>query len=306
MRRLDSGAQHNHYSQPGLYDPAFEHDACGIGFVVDVKGRKSHAIVRQALTVLNNLDHRGARGSDPHTGDGAGILIQVPYAFLRRVCSDEGIHLPDSDLFGAGMFFLPHERQPRLAIQRQIENIVHDAGQRALGWRVVPTNGSSLGRTARQSEPFICQLFVGAGPHLEKPLAFERKLYVIRKRVENALRRDPQLSGERFFVVSLSHRTLVYKGMLTPQQLVDYYPDLQDERLHSALALVHSRFSTNTFPSWERAHPNRYLIHNGEINTLRGNVNWMRAREALMKSDLFGADLADVLPVRRRQRFGHF
>ncbi|MGD2049589.1 MAG: glutamate synthase large subunit, partial [Chloroflexota bacterium] len=283
-------------TKQGLYDPSFEHDACGIGFVVDVKGKKSNEITRQALTVLQNLAHRGATGSEPNTGDGAGILLQVPDDFFRKVTQSMGVELPAPGQYGVGMLFLPQAADQRRIYERHFATIVQEEGGRLLGWRDVPTDNGSLGETAKASEPFIRQVFIGRPPDVMDDDDFERKLYVIRKRVEKGI----PLGGQEeaaFYIASLSCRTVVYKGMLMATQLVGYYPDLSDPSIQTAIALVHSRFSTNTFPSWERAHPNRYLVHNGEINTLRGNVNWMRARQALFSSSLFGDDLEDLLPI---------
>ncbi len=282
-------------ARQGLYDPGFEHDACGIGFLVDVNGNKSNEIIRQALTVLQNLAHRGATGSEPNTGDGAGILLQVPDAFFRKVTRSTGIKLPAPGHYGVGVLFLPKATDQRQVYERHFASIVQREGGRLLGWRDVPTDNSSLGETAKAGEPFIRQVFIGRGPDLMDD-EFERKLYMIRKRAENSIPLEGE-EGAAFYIASLSSRTVVYKGMLMATQLVRYYPDLSDPSMQTAIALVHSRFSTNTFPSWERAHPNRYLVHNGEINTLRGNVNWMRARQALFASPLFGDDLEDLLPI---------
>jgi glutamate synthase (ferredoxin) len=297
MQQPHSGAPQGINPPQGLYHPRFEHDACGIGFVAHVKGRKSHEIVQQALTVLQNMDHRGARGSEEDTGDGAGILLQLPHAFLQQACREIQVKLPEPGDYGAGMLHLPRDPAPRQRCQEQFAAIVHEEGQKLLGWRTVPTDNGSLGRAARSAEPAVCQVFIGKGSVSSHPLAFERKLYVIRRRAEREIAPNREVDGQKFYVASLSQRTIVYKGMLTPRQLVSYYPDLSHPALQSALALIHSRFSTNTFPSWERAHPYRYLIHNGEINTLRGNVNWMRAREALLESALFGPDLQKLLPI---------
>lgn len=291
-------------AKQGLYDPAFERDACGVGFVVDIKGRPSHDIVRDALTVLNNLDHRGACGAEVNTGDGAGILLQIPHAFLVKACAEVGIQLPEAGAYGVGMVYLPQDATQRAACEAMLEQVIAEEGQALLGWRTVPTNGRGLGKAARSREPFVRQVFIGRNAEAlpsTDDLAFERKLYVIRKRVENTFRAALD-AGERqygalFYFASFSSRTLVYKGMLRCAQVTEFYPDLSDRAMESALALVHSRFSTNTFPSWERAHPYRYLIHNGEINTLRGNVNWMTARESQLASDLWGEDIAKVLPV---------
>jgi glutamate synthase (ferredoxin) len=288
--------------QQGLYDPRHEHDACGVGFVVDLHGRRSHDIVRQALTILDNLTHRGACGCEANTGDGAGILLQTPHAFLQKVCGPLKIKLPAAGDYGAGTVFLPTDPQERRQCEGLFEKIIREEGQLALGWRTVPTRNTDIGPTARAAEPAIRQVFVGRqgrGTTADLPdeLAFERKLYVIRKRVENEVRKSGLVQKGMFYVASLSCKTLIYKGMLNAPQVLPYFPDLQDSAVESALALVHSRFSTNTFPSWARAHPYRYLAHNGEINTLRGNVNWMHARESLLKSDLFGDDLRKIMPV---------
>jgi len=281
----------------GLYDPAFEHDACGIGFVVNIKGKKSHQIVEQALTVLQNLDHRGACGCEDNTGDGAGMLLQVPHAFLQHACEGIGLQLPKPGHYGVGMIFLPPNRKQRHHCEKLLETIVHEEGQKVLGWRSVPTDNLYLGETAKSCEPVIRQIFIGRHAALKDDMAFERKLYVIRRRAENLIRYGTISGGEYFYIPSLSYKTLVYKGMLTPRQVVTFYPDLSNPLVETALAVVHSRFSTNTFPSWERSHPYRYLIHNGEINTLRGNENWMHARQAMLASDLFDADLSKLLPI---------
>jgi glutamate synthase (ferredoxin) len=282
----------------GLYDPATEKDACGVGFVVHMKGRKSHAIVEKALQVLINLEHRGACGCEANTGDGAGILIQMPDAFLRKVVP---FTLPAAGTYGAGLVFLPHDERDRDALKEVFTRIVNEEGQALLGWRDVPSDNRELGDSAKATQPRFEQLFIGAAPGLSG-LAFQRKLYVIRKRVEHEIDRfKPKnpLSRRLFYVVSLSPTTLIYKGMLTARQLGPMFPDLSDPDLQSALALVHQRFSTNTFPSWPLAHPYRFIAHNGEINTLRGNINWMRAREGLLRSEVFGDDLQKLLPVIR-------
>lgn len=279
----------------GLYDPQFEHDACGVGFIAQMKGIRSHDLVQQGLTILLNLDHRGACGSEANTGDGAGILIQMPHQFLTKVTASLGILLPDPGQYGVGMIYASPDPEVRALSRRLFEAVVREEGQQVLGWRDVPTDNTTLGQTARMSEPFMQQVFIQQDPNLTGNLAFERKLYVIRKRshaVIRASKKDPF-----WYPASLSSRTLIYKGMLMPVQVGQYYPDLQDPDLESAIALVHSRFSTNTFPSWERAHPYRYLAHNGEINTLRGNINWMYARQSLFKSPLFGEDIHQIHPV---------
>jgi glutamate synthase (ferredoxin) len=281
----------------GLYDPQFEHDACGVGFVVHVKGQKSHRIVADALTILLNLRHRGACGCEDNTGDGAGILMQMPHSFLQQVCDEAEIRLPGEKQYGCGLVFLPPNPEQRRRCEVEFERIVREEGQTFLGWRNVPTNNGMLGETAKAGEPYMRQAFIARDPKLADDLAFERKLYVIRRRAENAIRYGGLELGRWFYLPSLSSRTLVYKGMLMAEQLGPYFPELEDPLMESALALVHSRFSTNTFPSWDRAHPYRYIAHNGEINTLRGNINWVHARQALFKSRLFGDDLAKVLPV---------
>ena len=281
----------------GLYDPQFEHDACGVGFLVNIKGQKSHQIVRDALQILLNLDHRGACGCEANTGDGAGILLQMPHRFFEKVAPGAKFDLPPFGHYGAANVFLSPVESERAQAEKAFERIVAEEGQRLLGWRTIPTDNSSLGNSARQTEPVMRQIFIGRNPALTDPMAFERKLYVIRKRAENTIRYGQMPGGKWFYVPSLSYKTLVYKGLLMPAQVDQYYSDLRDPDLQTALALVHSRFSTNTFPSWERAHPYRYLAHNGEINTLRGNINWMHAREAMIESDLFGNDIKKILPV---------
>jgi glutamate synthase (NADPH/NADH) large chain len=284
----------------GLYDPQYEHDSCGVGFVVDLKGRRSAGIVANALEVLLNLQHRGACGCEKNTGDGAGILMQVPHRFFADVCGERGIGLPAAGQYGVGVVFLPHDPGSRAACEHLFEKVVRDEGQTFLGWREVPTDNSMIGPTAQRSQPVIKQLFIGRNPDDATLLdddAFERKLYVIRRRARHSVRRLDVPEKASFYIPSLSARTIVYKGMLNCDQLPQFYPDLVDGRVESALALVHSRFSTNTFPSWSRAHPYRLIAHNGEINTLRGNVNWMHARESMFKSALFGDDLAKCIPV---------
>ncbi|HTI99039.1 MAG TPA: glutamate synthase large subunit [Dongiaceae bacterium] len=282
----------------GLYDPQFEHDACGVGFVVDMKGRKSHQIVSDALQILVNLDHRGACGCEPNTGDGAGILMQVPHEFLSAVTAKLGFKLPAPGQYGVGMLFMPPDAAERATVQAELAGIITAEGQMVLGWRDIPTDNASLGATARAAEPFMMQVFVGRNPALTDDLAFERKLYVIRKVAEQRLRYAGKIPGGKwFYVSSLSARTVVYKGMLMPEQVAKYFADLRDPALTSGLALVHSRFSTNTFPSWDRSHPYRYIAHNGEINTLRGNINWMHAAQNNFQSDLFGPDIKKLLPV---------
>ena len=280
----------------GLYDPRFEHDSCGVGFVVDIAGRRSNSIVRSGLEVLLNLRHRGAKGSEADTGDGAGILLQVPHEFLEAECLNIGFQLPSRGDYGVGMVSLPTDDAEAQKISALIEDTVYRTGQRLLGWRDVPTDNSPIGRTARAREPRIRQVFIGRERTTESS-DFERKLLLLRKRAEKAVRESSIKGREDFYVASLSSETVVYKGMLSAEQVEIYFPDLLDPRMVSALALVHQRFSTNTFPSWPLAQPFRYLAHNGEINTLGGNINWMRAREGLFRSDVYGEDLADLFPV---------
>ena len=282
----------------GLYDPQFEHDSCGVGFVVHMKGHKSHQLVADALRILVNLDHRGACGCEANTGDGAGILLQVPHEFLVAATEKLGFKLPASGQYGVGMLFMPKNPAEREAVKAAIAKIISDEGQTLLGWRDIPTDNSSLGKTAVAAEPYMMQVFIGRNPVLKDVQAFERKLYVIRKVAEQQIRYGGKISGGKwFYVSSLSSRTVIYKGMLMPEQVGKYFADLRDPGMTTALALVHSRFSTNTFPSWDRAHPNRCIAHNGEINTLRGNVNWMKARQMLFASKLFGEDNKKIIPV---------
>jgi len=281
----------------GLYDPTFEKDACGMGFVAHIKGKASHDIVSQALTMLTNMEHRGGQGSEPNSGDGAGILLQIPHRFFAAEAEKLGYRLPEAGQYGVGMLFLPHDEKVRGRQEAELTRIIEEEGQQVIGFRTVPTRDDMLGKSAKEAKPFVRQIFISRGAELTTDLDFERKLYVIRRRAELAIRYSGEAEGDAFYVSSMSCRKVVYKGMLTTEQVGQFYLDLQDERLESAIALVHSRFSTNTFPSWERAHPYRFMIHNGEINTLRGNVNWMRARQSLFETEAFGADLEKVKPV---------
>ena len=283
--------------QRGLYSPAFEHDACGIGMIVDIAGRRSHKIVTQALDILCNLEHRGGAGAEPDTGDGAGILTQLPHAFLERECHLMGITLPAPGRYGVGMLFLSREESRRTAAEAAFEAIVREQGQRFLGWRSVPVNATTLGKTSRACMPVIRQAFIERSADIDDEEAFERKLYLIRKIAEKRLRYAPDAQPGDFYAASLSCRTIVYKGMLLSRQVAQLYLDLNDLSYDTAIALVHSRYSTNTFPSWERAHPNRYTIHNGEINTIHGNCKRMNARQSHVHTDLFGADLSQVFPI---------
>jgi len=281
----------------GLYDPAMEHDACGIGLVVNIKGHKSHKIVSDSLAVLRNLSHRGGAGYERNSGDGAGILTQIPHRFFVEVCPDSGINLPPEGGYGGGMVFLPQKSTARAMVRSRIERIVFEEGLTCLGWRDIPVDVSSLGSISRSVMPHISQLFVARGRDMADDMDFERRLYVVRKRAEKANAGKSEGAVDYYYFASLSCRTIVYKGMLTSEQVEPFFLDLSHPAYESALSVVHSRFSTNTFPSWERAHPYRYLIHNGEINTLRGNVNWMRARESMIKTDLFGPDPSRIMPI---------
>lgn len=281
----------------GLYDPANEHDACGVGFVANIKGRKSHAIIENGLTILKKLVHRGACGCEENTGDGVGMLVQMPHEFYKRICPESGIDLPEYGQYGSGLVFLPVDPAQSDRIQAIVEETIKAEGQIFLGWRTVPTDSSTLGPTALAGEPTFKQIFIGRGDHVADEMTFERKLFVIRKLIEKAVATSDLSEKNYFYIPSLSHRTFIYKGMLTVTQLELMYPDLLQDDFVSAVALVHQRFSTNTFPAWKLAHPFRFVAHNGEINTVRGNANWMRAREALCDSDLFGDDLKKLFPI---------
>jgi glutamate synthase (NADPH) large chain len=280
----------------GLYDPAHEHDACGIGFVASVRRQKSHDIIVKGIQVLINLTHRGACGCDPETGDGAGILIQIPHKFFVRECSSLGFSLPEAGEYAVGMTFLPVEKHQRLQCEGIFEQIIRDEGLSVLGWRDTPVNGDAIGRVARVSQPYIQQIFVARPAGMDED-AFERKLYIVRKRAESEVAQSEVEDREMFYIPSLSARTIVYKGLLLAPQIANFYSELADPDVMSALCLVHQRFSTNTFPSWQLAHPYRYVAHNGEINTLKGNVNWMHARQSILGSPLFGEDIKKLFPI---------
>jgi glutamate synthase (NADPH) large chain len=296
---LDSArapAAQGHAAQ-GLYNPANEHDACGVGFVAHIKGKKAHSIIEQGLKILDNLSHRGATGYDPLLGDGAGILIQVPDLHLRRVCGKQGLTLPAIGQYGVGMVFLPREPASRMACEQEIERAIHGEGQILLGWRDVPTNNDGLSQATIAVEPLIRQVFVARGGNQMSQDDLERKLYIIRKRSGHAIQALNLRHGKEFYVPSFSTRTIVYKGMLLADQVGKYYTDLTDPSMMTALALVHQRFSTNTFPTWDLAHPFRMVAHNGEINTLRGNVNWIRARQQAIASPVLKDDLDKIWPL---------
>ena len=280
----------------GLYDPRLEHDACGIGFVANIKGHRSHDILVKGIQVLINLTHRGACGCDPETGDGAGVLIQIPHAFFARECARLGFTLPPAGEYGVGMTFLPVERHPRLLCEGIIERIVCEEGLTVLGWRDTPIDGSAIGRVARASQPYIQQILVGRAKAMTEE-ELERKLYIVRKRAEAEIAASDVPDKDFFYIPSLSARTIVYKGLLLAPQIANFYPELSDPEVVSALCLVHQRFSTNTFPTWQLAHPFRYIAHNGEINTLRGNVNWMHARQSVLASPLFGGEIKKLFPI---------
>mgnify|MGYP001566150074 CR=1 FL=1 len=284
----------------GLYDSRFEHDSCGVGFVCDVKGKKSYEIIKQGMEVLGRLSHRGATGADPETGDGAGILIQAPHEFLAKACAKENFILPSSGDYGIGMVFLPTNKKERALCKGIFARIIKEEGQALLGWRIVPVDNSAIGKTAKLTQPVIEQVFIGKGKGLsigKDGLDFERRLYIIRKKIENEIRSLFLKQKSFFYITNLSCRTLSYKGLLMPEQLEKFFLDLKDSALQSAICLVHSRYSTNTFPTWDLAQPFRFLAHNGEINTLKGNINWMTARQGLLKSKLFGKDLKEIFPV---------
>ena len=282
----------------GLYDPVNEHDACGVGFVAHIKGKKSHDIVTQGLKILENIDHRGAVGADPLMGDGAGILIQIPDQFYREEMAKQGVTLPPAGEYGVGMVFMPKESASRLACEQELERTVRIEGQVVLGWRDVPVDANMpMSPTVRKTEPVIRQIFIGRGRDIMTTDALERKLYVIRKTGSHAIQALQLQHGKEYFVTSMSARTVVYKGLLLASQVGAYYCDLQNPRAVSALALVHQRFSTNTFPAWELAHPYRLIAHNGEINTVKGNVNWINARTGAISSPVLGDDLQKLWPL---------
>ena len=281
----------------GLYDPANEKDSCGVGFVANMHNRKSHDIVEKGLQILLNLDHRGAVGADPKAGDGCGMLVQIPDRFLREEAQRIGFKLPAIGDYAVGALFLPRDPEGRAIVEKIVEKVVADEGQVFLGWRDVPVDPSGLGESVKPTEPVHKQIFIGRGAAVADQDTFERKLFLLRKVISNTVYNLGDMRTKGFYPVSLSSRTLVYKGMLLATQLGDYFLDLRDERLESAISLVHQRFSTNTFPTWSLAHPYRMVAHNGEINTLRGNVNWMAARQASVASELFGDDIQKLWPI---------
>lgn len=281
----------------GLYDPAFEHDSCGVGFVCNIKGEKSNDVIARSIEVLEHMSHRGAVGADPSTGDGAGILIQTPHEFFKKVCANIKICLPEFGQYGAGLIFLPTKEKERVFCEETFAKVIQGEGHELLGWREVPVNDSIIGKGARDTQPVLKQIFIANSGDADDQMAFERKLYVIRKQVEKIIKEADIDQKNYFYITSISSRTLSYKGLLMPEQVKDYFIDLKNESIISSLALVHSRYSTNTFPTWDLAQPFRFLAHNGEINTLRGNINWFKARERFLASELFGQDIQKVKPV---------
>ena len=283
----------------GLYDPANEHDSCGVGFLCHLKGKRSHAIVSGALEMCRNMDHRGGCGCDPSTGDGAGLFLQLPDKFFRTVTPELGIELPEEGRYAVGFVYFSPEADECADQMKQYEQVVVGEGLTILGWREVPVVSEILGKASRECEPQMKQVFIGRPEEVADDQDFERKLYIVRRMTSDVIRYRGTEGGEHFYHASLSARTCIYKGMLTTGQLEDYFPDLSHPDMESAMALVHSRFSTNTFPSWPRAQPFRYMSHNGEINTMRGNVNWMHARQQLLDSGVLGDDLEKLLPIIR-------
>ena len=281
----------------GLYDPRNEKDSCGVGFIADIKGRKSHKIVQDGLQILLNLEHRGAVGADPRAGDGAGMLVQIPHVFFAKEAAKLGFTLPEPGHYAAGHIFMPRDAGGEEIVRTTLERVIADEGLVLLGWRDVPTDNSHLGHTVLPTEPKHAQIFIARGEGTPDEDSFERRLFILRKVISNVIygANDPRTKG--YYPVSLSCRTIVYKGMFNADQLGTYYADFHDEDFASAIALVHQRFSTNTFPAWSLAHPYRMVAHNGEINTLRGNVNWMAARQASVDSELYGNDISKLWPI---------
>src|SRR5271169_5042918 len=294
---MDAGRMVDASTAFGLFDPAQEKDSCGVGFIADIKGRKSHKIVEDALTILVNLEHRGAVGADPRAGDGAGILVQMPHKFFAKKAAELGFKLPEPGHYAVGALFMPHEDAWRQEITDTYAAIAAREGMSVLGWRDVPTDNSTLGETVKPTEPVNKQVFLARGTKIKSEDEFERRLYILRKTISGILYNRRERRTSHYYPVSISCRTVIYKGMFLADQLGAYYPDLHDPDFESALALVHQRFSTNTFPTWSLAHPYRMIAHNGEINTLRGNVNWMAARQASVHSRLYGKDISRLWPI---------
>lgn len=291
--------RHAHFPAPqGLYDPNLERDACGVGFICNMNGKASHGIIHQALEILVRLTHRGAESADNRTGDGAGILIQIPHAYFKRVTADLGFVLPEAGQYGTGLVFLPKDEAERARIKEQFAKEIAESGQVLLGWRDVPVNREVLGEMAAASETAMEQIFIGMGDNVENQRAFEREMFIIRKGVEKFVVDDADLQDkDAFYVTSLSSRTMIYKGLLKPEDFEPYYLDLLEKDVETCLALVHQRFSTNTFPAWKLAQPFRLLCHNGEINTVRGNANWMNARQGQFHSEVFGDRMSKLAPI---------
>ena len=281
----------------GMYSAEYEHDSCGIGFIADIQARKTRDLLDKALEIMCNLEHRGAKGADPKTGDGAGMLLQMPDEFMQRVSKESNILLPPYGSYGVGMHFLPKEKNKRKAIENIIEKIVVGEDQIFLGWRHVPINPNVLGEGAREMLPHISQSFIGRSSDIKNIEEFERKLFWIRKVIERRILEEPNVNPSVFYIPSFSARTIIYKGMLLGEQFAGFYPDIMAQDMKSALVMTHTRFSTNTFPSWDLAHPFRMIAHNGEINTLKGNINWMAAREKVMQSPIFGKEIKKILPI---------
>ena len=284
----------------GLYDPQQERDACGVGFIAQIKNKSSHEVIQMGLEMLENMEHRGACGCEGDSGDGAGMLTATPDRFFRKQVARLGFKLPKAGDYAVAMCFLPKDLVSRRVCEELLSEVVEDLGMVLIGWRDVPVNSKKIGPTPRANEPRIRQAFVGMGEHFYNRQDFNRRLYLVRQRVENAIEYGPEVpqsAKDVFYINLLSTNRMVYKGMLTPPQVRSYFPDLSDPDFQSSFAIVHSRFSTNTFPSWRLAHPYRYLAHNGEINTLRGNRNWMRARTGSLQSDVFGDELDKLFPI---------
>ena len=279
-----------------LNEPGNERDVCGIGIIANINGDATTKIVKSGLEILKNMEHRGAVGADPKTGDGAGILTQLPHDFFRIFCNNDGIDLPEKGNYGVGMMFLPRETASRLQCEGIVERIVSESGYKTLGWRFVPTDNSSLGETAKGTEPIIRQVFVSNIKVVDQE-SFERDLYLIRKRIEKQVNKLLTKNSEYFYITSMSSRTIVYKGLLLADQIANYYTDLTDINFKSAMALVHQRFSTNTFPTWDLAQPFRFLAYKGGINTFKGNINWMNTRGGVIESEVFGKSLKDLYPI---------
>ncbi|MCE5300686.1 MAG: glutamate synthase subunit alpha, partial [Spirochaetia bacterium] len=283
----------------GLYDPAFEKDSCGVGFIVNIKGYKSNKTVTEGLKILDRLTHRGATGADPLTGDGAGILMQMPHEFMEKAATDAGYKLPAEGDYGAGLVFMPPDKSDAIYVREVLEKAIREKGQKFIGYRSVPVDSGVLGYIAREKQPVFEHVFIGRGPMTTPGEDFERQLFLIRKTAENTIRASSIKQKFYFYITNLSSKTLIYKGLMLPGRTADFFTDLKSPLIKSALCLVHSRYSTNTFPSWDLAQPFRCVAHNGEINTLRANINWLKAREGMFESAVFGADIKSLKPAIR-------